>query len=463
MKIDHHITDEIMETDELNNNNVSGVDVPLPKGTILTYRYKVREIEIKDTYEVIKELSTGGFGRTYLCRRLGADNGISVVIKEFCPHPQEITRKSDLELVINYEKNKTAFEDFKKEPKRINTLKNEAGKRNPQYPQKEWEKLNLVIPQTEVFTDHHNFYYVMEYVDGCTLEDLIHSGKKFPEDVVAGWFIQICRAIVYLHSLTPPIVYRDFKPSNIMLDRNGTIRIIDLGIAQEYRTPRIGRQANALTRGYAAPEQYNSRYSLDVRTDLYAVAVTIHYLLTGKDPNQPPYHFRPVRKLNPRVSLAMESIVKRCLQPNPDKRYPTAALLLEDLTHRDRLEQQLLTRRRWRAILIAVLTALALVGAALAFTISRTAREAEITAYYEYLDQADAASSMEKSLALLQQAVESDPDNPDAYLAIAALYLRQGLREESARYLQEEILPRFPDIYQNEAFLELVGELDTAD
>ena len=306
-------------------------------------------------------------------------------------------------------------------------------------------------------------YLVMEYVDGCTLEDLIHSGKKFPEDVVAGWFIQICRAIVYLHSLTPPIVYRDFKPSNIMLDRNGTIRIIDLGIAQEYRTPRIGRQVNALTRGYAAPEQYNSRYSLDVRTDLYAVAVTIHYLLTGKDPNQPPYHFRPVRKLNPRVSLAMESIVKRCLQPNPDKRYPTAALLLEDLTHRDRLEQQLLTRRRWRAILIAVLTALALVGAALAFTISRTAREAEITAYYEYLDQADAASSMEKSLALLQQAVESDPDNPDAYLAIAALYLRQGLREESARYLQEEILPRFPDIYQNEAFLELVGELDTAD
>ena len=107
--------------------------------------------------------------------------------------------------------------------------------------------------------------------------------------------------------------------------------------------------------------------------------------------------------------------------------------------------------------------ALALVGAALAFTISRTTREAEITAYYEYLDQADAASSMEKSLALLQQAVESDPDNPDAYLAIAALYLRQGLREESARYLQEEILPRFPDIYQNEAFLELVGELDTAD
>ena len=223
-----------METDELNNNNVSGVDVPLPKGTILTYRYKVREIEIKDTYEVIKELSTGGFGRTYLCRRLGADNGISVVIKEFCPHPQEITRKSDLELVINYEKNKTAFEDFKKEPKRINTLKNEAGKRNPQYPQKEWEKLNLVIPQTEVFTDHHNFYYVMEYVDGKTLADYLpeNYGRLSLEQRLQIMH-EICVAIRNLHSIN--CIHQDLSPNNVMIQEqeNGSFRVkvIDYGMS----------------------------------------------------------------------------------------------------------------------------------------------------------------------------------------------------------------------------------------
>lgn len=378
----------------------------------------------EQTLKILRPIGQGGMGTVYLAQDLA--DGSLWAVKE-----QEIT-------AVNRELVTSEAEIL-------------ARLSHPAFPRFRFQK-----------QEGQTFYLVMEYVDGCTLEDLIHSGKKLPEDLIADWFLQICQAVVYLHSLTPPIVYRDFKPSNIMLDHNGNIRIIDLGIAQEYRTPQSGRRANALTRGYAAPEQYDSRYSLDVRTDLYAVAVTIHYLLTGKDPNQPPYHFRPVRKLNPRVSLAMEAIVKRCLQPNPDKRYATAALLLEDLTHRDRLERQIRTRRRWRAILIAALAALALVGAALAFTVSRTAREAEITAYYQYLDQADAASSPEEALALLQQAVDSDPDNPDAYLAIAALYLRQGRRDEAARYLQEEILPRFPDIYQNETFLELVEELDTA-
>ena len=86
-----------------------------------------------------------------------------------------------------------------------------------------------------------------------------------------------------------------------------------------------------MTRGYAAPEQYDNRYRDDVRTDIYALGVTMHYMLTGKNPNKPPYHFRPVRKLNSELSLAVEFIVGKCLQPNPDKRYSNALELFREL------------------------------------------------------------------------------------------------------------------------------------
>lgn len=377
----------------------------------------------EEKLKIIREIGHGGMGTVYLAEDLAA--GTLWAVKE-----QEIT-----------DVNRNLLESEAEILSRLS---------HPAFPKLRLQK-----------QDGNTLYLVMEYIDGCTLEDLIHSGQKLSEATIAGWFIQICQAVVYLHSLTPPIVYRDFKPSNIMLNQAGEIKIIDLGIAQEYQVPKTGKQTNALTRGYAAPEQYDSRYSLDVRTDLYAVAVTIHYLLTGKDPNQPPYHFRPVRKLNPKVSYAMEAIVKKCLQPNPDKRYATASLLLEDLTNRDRLEKAIRNRIKWRRILIAALAALAIVATALVYTASRTAREEEIAAYYAFFQEAGEADSMEESLALLNQAVEQDPDNPDAYLAIGELYRQYGLREEAVQYIQEEILPRFPDIYENQAFLDLLEELDT--
>ena len=305
-----------------------------------------------------------------------------------------------------------------------------------------------------------SLYLVMDYVDGCTLEELLESGQKPGEKTVVDWFIQVCQVLQYLHGLETPVVYRDLKPSNIMVDRSGRIHIIDFGIAQEYSGGSADVEVAALTRGYAAPEQYDSRYHLDVRTDIYALGVTIHYLITGKDPNSPPFHFVPVRKLNPRASRARERILKKCRQPSPDKRYAAVSLLLEDLTHIDRLEKEIRGRIRWQRILAGALTAAAVVTALIVYTMNRDARERQIRQYYEYFVLAGEAQEPEEAVSYLDRAIKLNPDNPEAYMEMAKVYNRYGMYEEELRYIRDEIVTRFPDIYENEEFLELIEDLE---
>lgn len=216
----------------------------------------------------------------------------------------------------------------------------------------------------------------------------------------------------------------------------------------------------ALTRGYAAPEQYDSRYYLDVRTDIYALAVTIHYLLTGKDPNKPPYHFSSVRKLRRDVSYGMDYIVKKCLQPNPDKRYRDASRLLADLENLDAIDRDLRARAKWKRILAASLTSGVLILSALAYFVSLQSRQAEMEAYYAYMEAADQASTAEKAAEALSQAIQMAPDNPEAYIRTAEVYLKYQDPERAADYIREEILPHFPDIYENAEFLVLIQQIE---
>lgn len=303
-------------------------------------------------------------------------------------------------------------------------------------------------------------YLLMDYVDGCTMEEIIKSGKKVDERTVIKWFIQIGRVLEYLHSLETPVVYRDLKPSNIMIELSGNVKIIDFGIAQEYSGEKANVKIAALTRGYAAPEQYDSRYYLDARTDIYALGVTMHYLITGKNPNKPPYHFRAVRKLAPAASYAIEEILKKCLQPNPDKRYPSVKSLLDDLIHIDQMEKKIRKRKRRKRILVGTSMSAVMVAALIIYALNREARESEIHTYYDYFIQAREAQSFDKAKELLNMAINSNPDNPEAYIEMAEMYGRYGHYEEELRYIQEEIVTKFPEIYENKDFLTLVEELD---
>jgi outer membrane protein assembly factor BamB len=183
----------------------------------------------------------------------------------------------------------------------------------------------------DYFTEDTRSYLVLEYVEGETLEDLLEQeGRPFPEHRVVEWAIQVCRVLDYLHTRTPPVVFRDIKPANIMVNPAGQVVLIDFGIAKVFST----EQRNTMigTEGYSPPEQY--RGMAEPRGDIYALGASMHHLLTGSDPRlEPPFtfHERPIRQYNPHVSPPVETAVSRALAYEPDDRYASIAEMAEAL------------------------------------------------------------------------------------------------------------------------------------
>jgi serine/threonine protein kinase len=176
----------------------------------------------------------------------------------------------------------------------------------------------------DYFGDHDHIYLVMEFVEGEDLESLIdNSPEPLDPDLVTSWAMQICDVLDYLHNHDPPFIFRDLKPSNIMVNPYGQIRLIDFGIAKVFERGQRGTMIG--TAGYPPPEQY--RGLAEPRGDLYALGATMHHLLTKRDPRQEPpfsFHEHPIREANPKVSTALEAIVMKALEYDIEKRFASA-------------------------------------------------------------------------------------------------------------------------------------------
>ena len=154
------------------------------------------------------------------------------------------------------------------------------------------------IPRiVDIVENSEAIYVVMDYVEGESLDKVLEKFGPQPQDVVLDWAKQLADALNYLHSQTPPIIYRDMKPANVMLKPEGTVKLIDFGTAREYKGTNIADTVVLGTPGYAAPEQYGKRET-DGRTDIYCLGMTMHYLLTGQNPCDQDYEYYPVRHWN---------------------------------------------------------------------------------------------------------------------------------------------------------------------
>jgi serine/threonine protein kinase len=173
------------------------------------------------------------------------------------------------------------------------------------------------------FTDQGRRFLLMDLVEGHTLEDILHdAGGRLTEAFVLRCADQVLDVLSYLHSLPQPIIFRDLKPSNLMLTPEGAIRVIDFGLARPFSRRTAGTAIG--TPGYAPPEQYQGL--AEPASDLYALGATIHHLLTGRDPRQhPPFQFPPVRSLAPEVSAVVAAVVDRALVLDPRRRFDTPA------------------------------------------------------------------------------------------------------------------------------------------
>jgi outer membrane protein assembly factor BamB/tRNA A-37 threonylcarbamoyl transferase component Bud32 len=189
------------------------------------------------------------------------------------------------------------------------------------------------IPRTlDYFSQGERSYLVMEFVNGRNLEDILHeNGGPIQHDQVINWALELCDVLAYLHSHKPePVIFRDMKPANVMLNQAGQLMLVDFGIAKHFQTGQRGTQVG--TEGYSPPEQY--RGDATPLADIYALGATMHHLLTNIDPRmEAPFSFgdRPVRSINPGVSMELEAVINTALQYNPDDRFKNVDAMREAL------------------------------------------------------------------------------------------------------------------------------------
>lgn len=184
----------------------------------------------------------------------------------------------------------------------------------------------------DYFSHEKRSYLILEFIDGKDLEAILNEAPGFlPETQVLNWALELCDVLNYLHNIRPqPVIFRDMKPSNIMLNTHGHIMLIDFGIAKTFQTGQKGTMIG--TEGYSPPEQYKGEAT--PLADIYALGATLHHLLTRRDPRlEPPFSFgeRMIRAINPAVSVELETIIYTALQYNPSERFHSAQKMQEAL------------------------------------------------------------------------------------------------------------------------------------
>lgn len=255
---------------------------------------------LQERYRIVGPLGAGGFSSVYQARDMRFPSATKL-----CAIKEMVISASDPQI------RQLTIKSFEREASMLAMLNHPA------------------IPDvSDYFTEGNRSYLVLELIRGKDLQNwLDESGEMLDQETALEWALQLCDALAYLHNQKPqPIVFRDMKPSNIMLDQFKRIRLIDFGIAKLFEAGNKGTMIG--TEGYSPPEQYRGEAS--PAGDIYAIGATLHHLLTRQDPRlEPPFTFveRPIRKVNPRISAELENVIMRCLSYDPKERYADAMAL----------------------------------------------------------------------------------------------------------------------------------------
>jgi len=165
------------------------------------------------------------------------------------------------------------------------------------------------------------YYLVVEYIDGKSLQEIkALRGRSLRVREIVDWALQICDILQFIHARSTPIVFRDLKPSHIMLSCTGEIKLIDFGVARLFIAEKDRDTLIQGTFGFAAPEQYGERQT-SPQSDIYSFGATLFYLLVMGDINKFAFDFPPVSRLNDEVPRWLEKIIAKCLERKPENRY----------------------------------------------------------------------------------------------------------------------------------------------
>lgn len=289
----------------------------------------------------------------------------------------------------------------------------------------------------DIFNEDDTFLIVMDYIEGRTLSDILKEQGRQPQADVVDWALQICSVFKYLHSLNPPIIYRDMKPGNVMLKPDGNIMVIDFGTAREYKHQSSEDTIHLGTKGYAAPEQFQDNHQqTDPRTDIYNLGATMYHLVTGKNPSKPPFKFLPIRQVDRTLSSGLESIILKCVAPDPNERYQTVDDLEFALEHYQELEVETIKQksaayRKW-----VTLGCVATILSSLSVGVRVYANSLLSNTYDEELRSARIAVNQDEQIEDYISAIKLNPGNEVAYEELLEdVFLKDGnfTQDEAAK------------------------------
>jgi len=259
---------------------------------------------INDRYEIIDKVGSGGMADVYKakCHRLNRYVAIKVLKAEY---------SSDKNFVSKFR----------------NEAQSAAGLSHPN-----------IVNVYDVGEDNGLYYIVMELVEGITLKRFIERKGHLEIKEAVGISIQIAQGMEAAHA--NHIIHRDIKPQNIIISREGKVKVTDFGIAKAATSNTVTQNAIGSVH-YLSPEQARGGYS-DERSDIYSLGVTLYEMLTGCVPfagdntvSVALLHIQgeatPVRELNPSVSVSLDKIVQKCMQKKQERRYQSASELIQDL------------------------------------------------------------------------------------------------------------------------------------
>ena len=252
-------------------------------------------ILLQNRYRIIRSIGGGGMAEVYLAedRRL---SGRECAIKEFSPG--QLTPQDRSWATMAFQQEAQLLARF----------------RHPG-----------IVGVRDYFEEGGNWYLVMDYVPGRSLEQwLEQTPGGLPLTIALNYIVQLCAVLDYLHTQTPPVVFRDLKPGNVMVTDSGEIKLIDFGIARFFKPGQTRNTINLGTPGYASPE-HGGQGQTDPRSDIYSLGVMLHQMVTGYDPTATPFTLPPTRSLNPAVPLVLESAIQKAIQLRPNDRFQTVA------------------------------------------------------------------------------------------------------------------------------------------
>lgn len=269
-------------------------------------------------YTIIRMLSHGGFGVSYLAHHNPLD--IDVCIKEFFPKDYCNRDAFSYEVTVSTSGNVGTVENFMrkfiKEAKSIARQHHEG-----------------IIKILDIFEENGTAYYVMDYIDGQSLKQLVETRGPLPLDEALGYFRQAAEALGYLHGRN--MNHLDVKPSNMMVDHSGKLTLIDFGLSKHYGDD--GRETTmtpmCISRGYSPKEQYltGGVSYFSPAADIYALGATLYYLLTGQNP--PEAVDTPLKKLVFPASVPenVKAAIRHAMQYEPEDRTPSTAAFLDEI------------------------------------------------------------------------------------------------------------------------------------